>query len=281
MPNGDIFKELKAKRPLGPKGIIALLAAVAALVLVVMLNPFVKIGAGERGVVMNFGAVQDKVLGEGLHFIIPVMQTVVKMDVKVQKSQTAAEAASKDIQQTSSVIAVNYRIIPDKANWVHQNIGVEFKTRIIDPAVQEVVKAVTARYKADELITQRDLVREEIRDQLKQRLLEYNITVVDFAIIDFKFSDQFSQSIEEKQVADQRRLKSEYDLARIKIEAEQKITQARAEAEALRLQKQNISKDLIELRKVEAALKAIDKWDGTLPKVTSGAVPFVDVKSYE
>lgn len=281
MSNGDIFQELKSRGPKSARSMIALIAIIVLIVIVIILNPFVRIGAGERGVVMNFGAVQDYVLDEGLHFIVPVMQQVVKVDVKVQKSQTEAVAASSDIQETRSTIALNYRIVADKANWVYQNIGTEYKTRIIDPAVQEVVKAVTARYTAVNLITKRDQVREEIRELLKERLLAYNITVVDFAIIDFQFSEQFSQSIEEKQVADQRRLKAEYDLERIKIEAEQKITQAKAEAEALRLQKQNISKDLIELRKIEATMKAIEKWDGIMPKVTAGALPFVDAKNYE
>jgi regulator of protease activity HflC (stomatin/prohibitin superfamily) len=209
------------------------------------------------------------------------MQTVAKVDVRVQKSQTGAAAASKDIQETRSDIALNYRIDADKANWVYQNIGIEFKTRIIDPAVQEVVKAVTARYTAVELITKRDQVREEIKALLKERLLVYNILVVDFAIIDFQFSKQFAEAIESKQVEDQRVLKAELVLKRIEVEKKQKITQAQAEAEALRLQKLNISKDLIELRKIEAAQKAIEKWDGRLPSVTSGAIPFIDVKSFE
>jgi len=282
MNSEDIFKELKAKGPSKPpKSMILVIIVIAAVIVLVMLNPFVKIGAGERGVLLNFGAVQDKVLDEGLHFIIPVMQQVVKVDVKVQKSQTEAVAASKDIQETRSTIALNYRIIPDSANWVYQNIGIDFKSRIIDPAVQEVVKAVTARYTAVELITRRDTVREEIKKLLKERLLEYKINVVDFAIIDFQFSKQFSDAIESKQTAEQLALKAQRDLERIKIEAEQKVTQAEAEAEALRLQKQNISKDLIELRKIEAAQKAIAKWDGHLPSVTSGAVPFIDVKSFQ
>jgi regulator of protease activity HflC (stomatin/prohibitin superfamily) len=190
-------------------------------------------------------------------------------------------AASADIQETRSKIALNYRIQADKANWVYQNIGIQFKDRIIDPAVQEVVKAVTARYTAVNLITKRDKVREEIRDLLKERLFAYFITVVDFAIIDFQFSEQFARAIEDKQAAEQRALKAERDLDRIKIEGEQQVVQATAEAEALRLQKQNITKDLIELRKIEAAITAIEKWDGVLPKVTAGAVPFIDVKSYE
>ncbi len=246
-----------------------------------ILNPFVIVGAGERGVVLNFGAVQDYVFGEGLHLRIPIVQKVIIMDVKVHKSQTDAEAASKDLQDTHSTIAVNYHILPEKANWVYQNIGREYKERIIDPAVQEVVKAVTARYTAVELITQREKVRTEIMDLLKKRLIAYNIVVDDFSIVNFKFSQQFTQAIEAKQTAEQLALKAQRDLERIKIEAEQKITQARAEAEALRLQKQNVTPELVKLRMIEASLKAIEKWDGHLPKVTAGAVPFIDIKSFE
>jgi regulator of protease activity HflC (stomatin/prohibitin superfamily) len=252
-----------------------------ALILLYILNPFVIIGAGERGVVLNFGAVQQKVLGEGIHIRIPIMQRIIKIDVKVHKSQTDAEAASKDLQDTHSIIAVNYHIFPEKAFWIYQNIGVEYKERIIDPAVQEVVKAVTARYTAVELITQREKVRSEIKDLLKQRLHVYNIIVDDFSIVNFKFSQQFTQAIESKQTAEQFALRAQRDLERIKIEAEQKVTQAKAEAEALRLQKENVTSQLVKLRQIEAAMKAIEKWDGHLPKVTAGAVPFIDVKSFE
>ncbi len=241
------------------------------------LRPFVIIGAGERGVVLNFGAVQDKVLDEGIHLRIPIMQRIIVIDVRVHKSQTDAESVSKDLQDTHSIIAVNYHILPDKANWVYQNIGREYKDRIIDPAVQEVVKAVTARYTAVELITQREKVRSEIKDLLKQRLMVYNIIVDDFSIVNFKFSQQFTQAIEAKQTAEQLALKAQRDLDRIKIEAQQKITQAQAEAEALRLQKQNVTSELIQLRQIEVTAKAIEKWNGVLPQITSGTVPFIDV----
>ncbi len=209
------------------------------------------------------------------------MQQIVKIDVRVHKSQTDAAAASKDLQDTHSTIAVNYHILPEKANWVYQNIGTQYKERIIDPAVQEVVKAVTAKYTAVMLITQREMVRYEIRTLLKERLIAYNIVVDDFSIVNFKFSQQFAQAIEAKQTAEQLALKAQRDLERIKIEAEQKITQARAEAEALRLQKENVTPQLVKLRQIEASLKAIEKWNGTLPRVTTGAVPFIDVKSLE
>jgi len=252
-----------------------------AMFLLMIMNPFVIVGAGERGVVLNFGAVQPIVLGEGIHFRVPIMQKVIKVDVKIHKSQTDAESVSKDLQDTKSIIAVNYHILPDKANLIYQSIGIEYKERIIDPAVQEVVKAITAKYTAVELITQREKIREEIKELLKTRLLAYNIVVDDFSIVNFKFSQQFEQAIEAKQTAEQLAFKAQRDLERIKIEAEQKIASAKAEAESLRLQKENVTPQMIKLRQIEASIKAIEKWDGHLPKINSGAVPFIDIKSLD
>ncbi len=260
----------------GPLRLVLIIVAILAVFL--FLNPWVQIGAGERGVVLNFGAVQENVLGEGLHLRIPIMQKVARMDVKVQKAETDAAAASADLQDVSSKVALNYHIIPDKANIVYQTIGVEFKERIIDPAILEVVKAVTAKYSAEELITKRPAVSEAMRATLAERLLAHNIAVDAFSIVTFSFSKIFTEAIESKQTAEQLALKAKRDLDRIRIEAEQKITAAKAEAESLRLQRANISSDLIELRKVEANLKAIDKWNGILPQVTGGgAVPFIGV----
>jgi len=230
----------------------------------------------ERGVVLNFGAVQKLVLDEGLHPRIPIMQEIVLVDVKVQKAETDAAAASKDLQDVTSRVALNYHIVPDKANIVYQKLGVQFKERIVDPAIQEVVKAVTANYTAEELITKRPAVSEAMRLALTERLMANNIAVDAFSIVVFSFSPVFTEAIEAKQTAEQLALKAKRDLDRIRIEAEQKITAAKAEAESLRLQKANISPDLIELRKIEANMKAIGKWNGILPQVTGGgAIPLI------
>ncbi|MDP2725460.1 MAG: prohibitin family protein [Syntrophales bacterium] len=258
----------------GPLRALVIIGAVAVFLL--FLRPWVQVGAGERGIVMNFGAVQKVVLAEGLHFRIPVMQEIVLMDVKVQKALTDADAASSNLQDVSSKVALNYHVIPDKANIVYQNIGIHFKERIIDPAILEVVKAVSARYSAEELITKRPAVSEAMRAALMERLLVHNIGVDAFSITSFNFSRTFIEAIESKQAAEQLALKAKRDLDRIRIEAEQKITAARAEAESLRLQRANISPDLIELRKIEANMKAIEKWNGILPQVTGGgAVPLI------
>ncbi len=252
----------------------------ALLIALLMLKPWAQIGAGERGVVLNFGAVKETVLNEGLHFRVPVQQQIIILDVKVQKATSIAPAASKDLQDVSSEVVLNFHIIPDRANKLYQSLGIHFKERIIDPAIQEVVKAVTAEYTAEELITKRPAVSESMRVNLQQRLLPHDIAVDAFSIVSFSFSPVFTEAIEAKQTAEQHALKAARDLDRIKIEAEQKITAARAEAESLRLQRANISRDLLELRKIEANLKAIEKWNGVLPNVNSGAMPFIDVSNF-
>lgn len=257
-----------------PAGLV--LIAGAILFILIFMRPWVQVGPGQRGIVLDFGAVQNQVLDEGLHMLIPIMQKVVLMDVKVQKVETDAAAASADLQDISTRVALNYHIVQDKANVVYQNIGVQFGERIIDPAIQEVVKAVTAKYTAEELITKRAIVGEAMRQALADRLVVNNIAVDAFSIMTFSFSKVFTEAIESKQTAEQLALKAKRDLDRIKIEAEQKITAAKAEAESLRLQRANISADLIELRKIEANMKAIEKWNGILPQVTGGgSIPLI------
>jgi len=283
MDEQDIYRAKEATKDAmqsvknsGPLKIVLIIVAI--LLFFLILSPFVQVGAGERGVVLNFGAVQDEVLNEGLHFRMPIMQRVAIIDVKVQKAVTDATSASADLQDVTSSVALNYHVVPDKANVVYQTIGVEFKERIIDPAIQEVMKAVSARYTAEELITKRAAVSEAMRANLAERLLPNNIAVDAVSIVAFSFSKVFTEAIEAKQTAEQLALKAKRDLDRIKIEAEQKVTAAKAEAESLRLQRANISPDLIELRKIEANLKAIEKWNGILPQVTgAGAVPFIGV----
>lgn len=274
--NDDSMSDIKNVLERGPWRNLIIFGVVVVLIFV--FKPWVQVGAGQRGIVQNFGAVQDKVLSEGIHFKIPVVQTVILMDVKIQKVMTDAASSSSDLQDVDMSVALNYHVIPEQANVVYQTIGLQFKERIIDPAIQEVMKAVSARYTAEELITKRPAVSSEMKEALNARLLDSNIAVDAFSIINFSFSQTFTDAIEAKQTAEQNALKAKRDLDRIKVEAEQTIAAATAEAEALRLQKMNISPDLIELRKIEANLKAIEKWNGILPEVTgAGAIPFIGV----
>ena len=201
------------------------------------------------------------------------MQRVEKVDVRIHKSQTDAESVSKDLQDTKSTIAVNYHISPDKANWVFQNIGLEYKARIIDPAVQEVVKAITAKYTAVELITQREKIRGEIKALLQTRLLTYNILVDDFSIVNFKFSQQFEQAIESKQTAEQLALKAQRDLERIKIEADQKVASAKAEAESLRFKRRMLRPNLSNSEKSKPVSKPSKSGMGVCPSSRAARCP--------
>ena len=261
--------------PNSPAGFV--LIGVALLLFVGYNFAFETVGAGERGVVFSkFGGVSDVVLDEGLHFKVPFVEDIIPVDVKVQKSQTRAEASSKDLQTVSSIFAINYHIDPAKVHVVYQDIGIDFKSRIIDPAVQEAVKAITAQYSAEELITKRPQVRNDIKDMLRTRLSAFNIILDQFSIVAFEFSPQFNAAIESKQTAEQNALKARRDLERIKVEAEQKVTQAQAEADAQKLQAQTITPNILTLR-------AIEKWDGKMPAVVGGdgAVPFIDISELQ
>jgi regulator of protease activity HflC (stomatin/prohibitin superfamily) len=243
----------------------------------ILFNCFFTIDAGRRGVVLRFGAIQE-VKKEGIHFKIPFVDRLVRMDVRIQKAITTTTSSSKDLQEVRSEIALNYHLEPSEVGNLYKDIGLNWEDRIIDPAVRETMKAVAAQYTAEQLITKRDTVSNTIRDLLGEALKKYGLTVDEVSITDFSFSKEFDRAIESKQTAEQMALKAQRDLDRIKIEAEQKIAAAQAEAEALRLQKQVVSKELIELRKIEVQKIAVDKWNGVLPQVTGNATPFINLK---
>lgn len=253
----------------------AVLIGIAGLALILlMISTYFGVDAGERGVVLRFGEV-NRVVEPGPNFKIPLAEQVVYMTVRVQKTTTKTEAASRDLQTVQTTMVLNYNIEPTKAGQMYSNIGLNYNERVIDPAVKESFKAAAARYTAEELISKREALKTEVRNYLRERLQVYGIVVVELSITDFEFSQEFNKAIESKQTAEQNALRAKRDLDRIRVEAEQKIASARAEAEALRLQRQVISPELIELRKIEAQIKAIEKWDGKLPSVTGGAVPFI------
>jgi regulator of protease activity HflC (stomatin/prohibitin superfamily) len=273
--NERVTGVLKSKRLKVAVGVIVL------LIIFFVMNPFITIPAGHRGVVLNWGAVQKEVLPEGLAFRWPIYQQVVRADVRILVTQPDCDAVTKDQQVNHTKVAVNYHVIPSEASWVFQNAGLDYKDKLVYPKIQEIVKAITARYTALELISKREQIRNEMKDHLKEALQPYKIIVDDFSVVNFKWDADFQKAIEAKQVAEQLAMKAQRDLERIKIEAEQKITQAKAEAESLRLQKENVTPYLIRLRQIEANIKAIEKWNGQLPRFAGGAIPFIDLKSLE
>lgn len=257
------FREIKPRK-------IILFVMSAIIVLLFIFGGFGTIGAGERGILLQFGAVQDKVLGEGLYIKIPLVHKVVKIDVKIKKDEVPASAASKDLQIVTSRIALNYHLAPDFVNKIWQEVGKDFNARIIAPAIQEAVKATTAKFTAEELITKREDVKEQIKSNLAERLLEHNIIVDEFNIIDFEFSRAFNEAIEAKVTAEQLKLKAERDLERIKIEADQRIAEAEGKAKAIQTEAQALraNPQVVELRWIE-------KWNGQVPQYWGNASPFI------
>lgn len=274
MSEGNV---IKMNPRYGVKAIIVFILIVIAAV--IGFQSFTIIEAGHRGVVLQLGAVQPGVMDEGLHFKVPFVQTVIPIEVRVQKSETSQTSASKDLQTVATTIAVNHHLDGNNVNKLYQQVGLDYSSRIVDPAIAEALKAVTAQYTAEELISKRSEVSAKVKEALKQKLSVYHIVLDEINIREFKFSDEFDRAIESKQVAEQQALKSKLDLERIKIEKEQEITKAQAQAEALRLQKQEVTPELIELRKIEAQMEAIRKWDGKMPNVTGGATPFISVEN--
>lgn len=252
-------------------GMIA--GAVIIIAIVLILNPFVLITAGHRGVVLNWGAVSGTVLTEGIHWRTPIMQKVLKFDVQTQKFVVNTLAYSKDLQTITTKLALNYNLKPEVVNILYQEVGAHYESRIIDPAIQESVKAAIAQFTAQELIEERPKVKDEIKTQVHDRLTKYFV-VTELSITDFEFTESYERAIENKQVAQQNALKAENDLKRIQIEAQQKIETAKADAESIKIQAQALLQNpaLVDL-------KAVEKWNGVLPSyVTSGGIPFINVK---
>ncbi|MCL1916929.1 MAG: prohibitin family protein [Peptococcaceae bacterium] len=269
--------------PSGKNSRFWLVVAGVVLVLLIILisQTVVIIQPGYCGAVIQLGKVQDFVFTEGLHLKVPFIQQVSPMEVRVQKIETKQNASSRDLQIVNTVIAVNYHLDSSRINRLFSEVGVNYSERVLDPAIAEALKAVTAQYTAEELISKRSEVGLKIKETLGAKLETYYMVLDEINLTEFQFSAEFNDAIEKKQVAEQQVLKATLDLQRIEIEAQQKIEQAKAEAESLRLQKQEVTNELVELRRIEAQLEAIRKWDGKMPTVTGGALPFIDIKDLQ
>lgn len=247
-----------------------LVLAIAALIL----RPFALVGAGERGIMMRFGKVQNTILDEGIHPIMPIVTSVKTLSVRVQKTDIQADAASKDLQKVSTDLAVNWNIDPTKANQVFQQIGDEEQivTSILSPAISEVLKAATANKTAEEIITQRNALKNEIDNSLKKRLEPYGVIVRDVSLINFGFSPEFSKAIEAKQIAEQEAKQAEFAVKKATQEAQAEINRAKGQAEAQRLQRQSLTPEILQQQ-------AIQKWDGKFPTVMGGnnSLPLINI----
>lgn len=278
-------------------GKIVSLVVVVLLLIVLGMNAFATVPVGSTGILLTFGKVEDTALSEGVHFKIPFAQRIISIDNRVKKLELSTEAFSKDIQTVSATLAVNYRLQTDKTFSIYKTTGLLYEENIIIPATHEVLKSVCAQYTAEELISKRAESSDMMRDELDAKLNDIGITITDFNIIDFDFSDEFISAVESKQVAEQLKKKaatenetaiaqaerekqvsikqSEADAERVRIEAEAKaqsvLIAAQAEAEATKLAADAESYRLETISKyiTEGIIQMTisEKWDGQLPTI--------------
>ena len=288
MENSNSNFQLNRSNMAGGAGLL-----IFALILLISIPlSMVSVDAGHRGVKKRFGKVVGQALDPGLHFKMPVVETVQEVEVREQKLNLETSASSKDLQTVQSRIVVNFHPEPDRVAELYENIGLEYETRILDPAVEETVKAITAQYTAEELISKRTEVREKMETMLKARVGGNAIGVTKFNIVNFEFSHSFNEAIEAKQTAEQKALQATNELRRVEVEAQQEIETARGRAESLKLEAQAEADAVLMKAEAEAKaqemlakvvnrdvinLRAIEKWDGIMPRVTGEVVPFLSV----
>jgi len=265
------FSNKKAK-------VIVIVLVIAAALLVVALNSFTVVEPGHTGVIVTLGKVSDTVLQEGFHFKVPFIQTCEKIDNRIVKLEVETEAFSKDLQSVMTTLAINYRIDKNMSYSIFKNTGSDYENILVTPAVNEVLKAITAKYTAEQSVTNRALISEGLVDGLNEKLNGYGLYVTDVNIINFDFSEAFITAIEEKQVAQQQLLKAE-------TEKQTAITKAQAEGETIRIKAQADADTILIKAEAEADANKIlsesltdkvleytklEKWDGILPKVMTG-----------
>ena len=251
------------------------------IIILIMSESVVIVQAGHRGIVLYVGAVENRVLGEGLHFIIPFAEQVIPLEVRTLKFQANASAASNDLQEVATVIALNYHIDPSKANIIYQQLGADYTNRIIAPTIQESVKASVAKFNAEQLITQRETAKATIAQAIRNTLSSRDILVENVFITDFQFSQAFANQVESKVVAFQKYLTEQNNLKAIQVVANQTVVRAKAQARAnvanATGESQAIRLITEQLRQSPQYLqwKAIGRWDGQMPfALGSGGFPF-------
>ena len=269
------------------KLVTGIVGLIILLIILAVLNPFYIVNAGERAVILNFGAVQRETIGEGLHLRMPIYQKVVKVNVKTQtltfdngqkqgdnNETSSLFAASKDLQDVQIATVVNYHQDPSKVNDIYQKYGMTYESNVIAPIVRETVKSISAQYTAEELVTKRTIFSDHISRTLIDRLAEKDAIMERFNVVNFEFSKSFNEAIEAKVTAEQNALAAKNKLEQIKFEAQQQIEQAKGKAEAIQVEASALQDNPQVLQ-----LRNIEKWNGVLPQyIGNGApIPFVNV----
>ncbi len=224
--------------------------------------------AGHRGVLLQWGAA-IRSLDEGFHIVAPVMNQVVLLEVRTQKEESQATAASRDLQTVTTSLALNFRVDSSRVVELYRDVGGDYKARVIDPAVQESLKTVTAKFTAEELIKFRPKVKSEVEEEITRRLANYNILVEPsgLSITNFAFSEEFNRAIEAKQVAQQQAEQQRYVLQKAELEKQTAIMIAQGKSEAAKLNAEALK---VQGGSLVISREWIEKWDGRLPSVYGG-----------
>lgn len=269
--NGS-FNPIRTLRKIGwkiPALVVFVLHSVSSMKTIWEIST-IQLPGSSVGILLTNGKPSPVLLEPGLNFKVPYFQQIVIKDLRMQKTTISTGSASSDKQSVQTVVSAMWH--PEKAATykLYTTIGDDIANKLVQPNLIESIKSVTTRYKAEELLTKRQIVRDEIVSTLQNKIKSYGITIDELAVEDLSFSEEYTDAIEATTTAQQLRIKAQEDLERIRIEGEQKIAQAKADAEAARLRAQTVTDRVL-------MDKAIDKWDGVLPLSTGGAVPFLDL----
>jgi len=256
---------------------------------------FARVPAGYRGVLLTWGKPEDKILDVGLNFIIPFMQNIELMNVQLQKAESSEDTATRDLQQVTTTVAVNFRLNPNKVNTIYSDLRQDYVSRVVKPNIEESLKAATALYTAEELISKRTEVKSALDDILAERLMIFDIEVVSVSLTDFQFSPSFKEAIEAKVTAEQQALEAKNKLEQIRYEAQQQIIQAEALKNAtIAIAEGDAQAAIIEADATAAAIEVITsqitaeyaqylwltQWDGKLPAVVGDeSGPIIDINA--
>lgn len=260
------------------KIILGTIIGVFVLAIIILIASITTVPTGYVGVKTRFGQVQDDVIQEGLNLKAPFVESIVKIDCRTQKYEIATEASSKDLQKISNLkVVVNYNVDKSNANNLYKEVGKDYQTVLIEPAILESIKQGISQYTAEETITKRSEVADIIINLLKQKLENKGVTVTALNITDLSFSEEFDKAVEEKQIVEQETQKAQYELEKAKVENEKKIENAKADAEVMATQNSQITENYLRLKEIENQKAMIDKWNGQLPTTTSNAIPFLNI----
>jgi regulator of protease activity HflC (stomatin/prohibitin superfamily) len=270
----------------GPRPRTVGIIAILFIVFIILWGTFVIVPAGHRGVVLWWGSVEKRIMGEGLNFKVPIAERVIKVDVRVQPHPfKEIDAASKEYQMVKLTGMMNFHIDPSFVNDLYQKVGLDFANKVIDPAFNDFVKEVVPIYPITEILPKREEIRKRAMTKLGDNLARYHIIVDDIYFANIRFSPEYERAVEAKQVAQQQVETQRQVLAQREIEAQQKVATAKGEAESILVVAQGQAKANDALsRSISPILvqyKSIEKWNGILPQVSGGAIPLIDLGKTE